>query len=128
MITRRTIAAAVARAAMGAHVSRAFAILKRPRERLAFPERPIRSGPGGGGGREYDTNGDGEPDFFLLPDATGRLRILGFDDDGDGAPEHRVDLSDAAADPAAPHAIILLDSIPFQLVADRARRDGWTWF
>ncbi|MCC6660295.1 MAG: hypothetical protein IT437_05360 [Phycisphaerales bacterium] len=93
-----------------------------PSDRLAFPA-PLASTPAE---RAFDTNADGRPDFWLLPDARGRLRELAYDDDADGAPDR---VYEPPRDPdAVPHLIILFDSIPYEPVAQRAADAAWTWF
>lgn len=96
-----------------------------PSERLSFPDRPTRVS---AAERWYDLNGNGTAEFGLRAGASGRLDTLAYDDNEDGAVDRLYRLPDYAADENVPHLIILMDSIPFQAVADRWREAGWTWF
>lgn len=103
-----------------------------PNERLSFPAAALEVSPSA---RRFDTNGNGKTDFSIEADQNGRLVVLSYDDDEDGRADRIYRLSEYAAD-EVPHLIILLDSIPFQAVADRYRdgssgssgSSGGTWF
>ncbi len=95
-----------------------------PRARLAFPTAPVSAD---AAGRWYDTDGDGRVDFSLTPDDSGRLDVLGYDDNQDGIADRVYRISDHPPG-TVPHLIVLFDSIPYELAAERARDGGWTWF
>ena len=56
---------------------------------VTFPARPIASTEAR---RDYDTDGDGKADFFLLAEKTGRFDRIAYDRDGDGKPDHIIHL------------------------------------
>jgi len=92
--------------------------------RLAFPDSPmVRSA----SLITYDATHDGIPDFSVRSGPSGRLDVLGYDDDQDGDDDRTFALSAYQTD-AVPHLIILLDSVPYQAVADRVAHDHWSWF
>ena len=79
---------------------------------VTFPARPIASTEAR---RDYDTDGDGKADFFLLADGAGRFDRIAYDRDGDGRPDHVVHLD--AVDPRlARHLVIVLDGIPYDVL------------
>jgi len=55
-------------------------------------------------------------DYFQYLDHTGRVTAIGYDDDGDGIDEARIDLATVRSSDLCPHYVILLDGIPFDLV------------
>ena len=64
---------------------------------------------------DYDTDGDGKADFFLLAEKTGRFDRIAYDRDGDGKPDHIIHLD--AIDPRlARHLVIVLDGIPYDVL------------
>lgn len=77
--------------------------------------------------RLYDLTGDGRPDYRERLGTDGRIALLRFDDDGDGA-----DLEDVswpqrdAAD--LRHLVLILDSIPFDMVNDAWRNGRFRLF
>src|SRR5437763_6229353 len=91
---------------------------------LIFPTHPIHQT---SDGDWYDMNHDGKPDFGLLRDASGKVNLLEYDDDEDGAPDRIYRLSDYANE-SVPHLIILLDSVPFTEVAKRYEAGEFRWF
>jgi hypothetical protein len=96
-----------------------------PAPALTFPRAPLRVH---GAERHYDVDGDGRVDFCLGPgrDAE-RLDVLQYDDDQDGRFDRSYRLSDhATAD--VPHLIVLVDSLPFRIVAPRHAAGEWRWF
>lgn len=98
-----------------------------PSERLKFPAQPIDRA---ADRVAYDTDHDGRADFTIRADPAspaGRLDVLAYDDDDDGTDDRVYRLSDYnAAD--VPHFIILLDSIPYEPLAERFRSAHWSWF
>jgi hypothetical protein len=95
-----------------------------PAERLSFPARPLKVT---AEGRFYDVKGTGRSDFAILRDETGRLNVLAYDDDGDGVFDRRYRLSDYSGG-EVPHLIVLIDSLPYRLVAERYQAGEWQWF
>ncbi|HEY7089161.1 MAG TPA: hypothetical protein VH518_13785 [Tepidisphaeraceae bacterium] len=75
----------------------------------------------------YDTNADGKPDFGLVRDESGKINLLEYDDNEDGRPDRIYRLSDYE-NSAVPHLVILLDSIPYQAVAERYRAGDFNFF
>jgi len=85
----------------------------------------------GGVEHAYDTDGDGESDYFEQINARGRVVRLRFDDDNGSV----INLSPSAAkkaltaaDHGRPHLLIILDSIPFAMVADAHNRGSFPYF
>ena len=95
-----------------------------PSERLSFPAAPLTHR---GDETWYDVDGNGKADFALVRNTAGRVDRLLYDDDEDGRPDREYRLDDYPAD-QVPHAIILLDSIPFQLMADRYAAGDFRFF
>jgi hypothetical protein len=91
-----------------------------PRDRLTFPRAPVEA-------HAYDTRGDGRVNFTLLLDERGRVNRLAYDDDADGTADRIYRLSDYD-NARVPHVIILLDSIPYQAVADRYAAGHFRFF
>ncbi len=91
---------------------------------LSFPTAPIKSTPTE---TWYDANHDGKPDFALHYNAADRVDSLLYDDNEDGAPDRIYRLADYA-NQSVPHLIILLDSIPYQMLADRYAAGDFRWF
>jgi len=75
----------------------------------------------------YDVNGNGISDFALCSDANGDMSMLAYDDDEDGRYERIYNINDYDSD-KVPHLIILLDSIPYQCVADKYLAGHFKWF
>jgi hypothetical protein len=95
-----------------------------PHERLTFPKAPVRTD---GRVTWYDVNRDGRADFAIVLNNDGRIDQLMYDDDQDGLPERSYYLSDYANEDV-PHVVILLDSIPYQTLADRYAAGDFRWF
>jgi len=57
-------------------------------------------------------------DYFQYLDRKGKIVGLGYDDNGDGRPEIRIDLLTVCPPGGCPHYVILLDGIPYQLVKE----------
>jgi hypothetical protein len=93
-----------------------------PSARLTFPRAPLSES---ADETRYDIDRDGRPDFALLKES-GRVTALAYDDDEDGRPDRVYRLADYPAD-RVPHLILLLDSIPYQQVADRYIAGDFRW-
>ncbi|CAG0990522.1 hypothetical protein PHYC_02270 [Phycisphaerales bacterium] len=91
---------------------------------LAFPQSPLER-------TEhliaFDADHDGIAEFSVRTGPDGRFDVLGYDDNRDGSDDRVYRLSDYANEDV-PHLIILLDSIPYQELADRYEQARWTWF
>jgi hypothetical protein len=88
-----------------------------PNDRLVASNRP----------QWFDVNHDGKDDFAVTF-ASGRVDALEYDDDEDGIPNRIYHLRDYANDPLVPHVVILLDSVPFEMVRQRYARGEFRWF
>jgi hypothetical protein len=92
--------------------------------KLTFPTTPLQS-------RDnetwYDVNHDGKPDFAIKTDTASSGTSLLYDDNEDGHPDRIYHLKDYANE-TVPHAILLLDSIPFKVMQDRYNRGDFPWF
>ncbi len=75
----------------------------------------------------YDVDRDGRSDFGLHRDGQGRVASIAYDDDEDGNADRVYRLADDA-NGAVPHVIILLDSVPFDLMKERWDRGDFCWF
>ena len=95
-----------------------------PRARLTFPYRPLvaSSQP-----QWFDVDRNGRNDFAITFNPAGRVDALCYDDNEDGQPDRIYRLGDYAND-TVPHVIILLDSVPFQCVAERYAAGQFRWF
>lgn len=62
-------------------------------------------------------------DYLQYLNKNGKVAVLGFDEDGDGRVDYKVDFLSAAESPDYPHYVILLDGIPFSLI-DEMYKDG----
>src|SRR6202000_1379982 len=79
-----------------------------------FPASPLKQS---GNYVWYATHGDGRPDFALSLDADGNVDAVCYADHRDGKIDRVYRLADYA-ERDVPHAIILLDSIPYQSLVD----------
>lgn len=95
-----------------------------PSARLSFPTAPVSST---STERRYDMDRDGRIDFVFAADESGRFDVLAYDDDQDGTTDRVYRISDYAPG-TVPHLIILLDSIPYEIAAERWREGNWSWF
>ncbi|MCG3179042.1 MAG: hypothetical protein BIFFINMI_01373 [Phycisphaerae bacterium] len=77
----------------------------------------------GGAARSYDFSGDGVADYVERLDAAGRLVSIRFDSAGNGALDGEVRLADPARLASARRLLIILDSVPWEVV-DEVRRQG----
>lgn len=78
-----------------------------------FPRQPAP--PAAGAHRAYDVDRDGSADFFLLPNAAGRVHALGYDRDADGLPDDTVHL-DAIKFPQCRHLVLILDGFDYEIL------------
>lgn len=95
-----------------------------PKEQLTFPYRPLHASPEA---QWFDMNGDGKNDFAVTFGDDDRLDALCYDDNQDGKPDRVYHLRDYD-NVAVPHAIIMLDSVPFDCVAERYKAGEFRWF
>jgi hypothetical protein len=95
-----------------------------PRDRLTFPRAPLYVSEKG---RFYDVHHTGKADFAILKDETGRLNVLAYDDTGSGQFDRLYRLSDYASQDV-PHLILMIDSVPYRMVAKRYEAGEWQWF
>lgn len=92
--------------------------------KLTFPSAPLSDS---ASSTDYDVNRNGHVDFRLIKDSSGRVVSLGYDDDEDGTSDRLYHLRDYDND-RVPHLVILLDSIPYQAMADRYSGGDFAWF
>jgi hypothetical protein len=94
-----------------------------PSARLTFPYRKLTptTQP-----QWFDVDGDKKPDFAVTFDASGQMDALEYDDNEDGSPDRVYHLADYAND-RVPHLVILLDSVPYQCVAERYAAGEFRW-
>jgi len=95
-----------------------------PRERLTFPQKSIEHTPDA---EWFDVDHDGRRDFALAFDSSGTVDRLLYDDDEDGMPDRVYRLADYD-DRELPHAILLLDSLPYQVMSERYAAGDFRWF
>ena len=96
-----------------------------PHGRLTFPYRKLvaTTQP-----QWFDTDGDRRNDLAITFDApAGRVDALCYDDNEDGTPDRIYRPRDYPPD-RIPHLVLLLDSIPFQCVAERYAAGEFRWF
>jgi hypothetical protein len=89
-----------------------------PRARLTFPQHPLETR---GEWQWFDVNHNGRGDFAIARDA------IAYDDDEDGTLDRIFHLHDFRNEDV-PHLILLLDSLPFELVAEHYRAGEFPWF
>lgn len=95
-----------------------------PDDRLSFPAAPLKVDQRG---RWYDVDGNGVVDFAIQYDERGLLDVLNYDDNEDGRIDRSYRISDY--DQArVPHLIVLMDSIPYRVVAQRYAAGDFRWF
>lgn len=83
---------------------------------MHFPAQSIPSAAQAAGAiAAYDTDGDGQADFFTFADPTGRITRLGYDATPAGQAEHIVDLDKPAA-ATRRHLVIILDGLGYPVV------------
>ena len=97
-----------------------------PSARLTFPRRPIGRSSQGWFYNVHHRHG-AQPDFALLSGSDGRIESVAYDDAGNGH-YNRIYRLDDYPDQAVPHLIVLLDSIPYQAVADRYAAGEFRFF
>jgi len=67
--------------------------------------------------RAFNTSGGEQPDFFLLPDATGRVTRIGYDTTGDGRPDDLVCLDEIPLSECT-HLVLILDGYGYDLMRE----------
>jgi hypothetical protein len=82
---------------------------------LTFPLAPAESA---AGRSAYDTDGDGVVDFFTMAGPAGRIDRIAYDDDKDGEPDRLIHL-DAIPATQVRHLVIVLDGMPYDIVAEQ---------
>jgi len=75
----------------------------------------------------FDVHHNGKKQFGIAYDAAGNADRLIYSDGGDGRVDREYRLADYANEDV-PHLILLLDSIPYQTVADRYQGGDFRWF
>jgi hypothetical protein len=65
--------------------------------------------------RQYDSTGDGQPDFFTFADSSGRISRIGYDNDVDAAPDIVVNLDELPA-ARCRHLVLILDGFGYDLL------------
>ncbi len=91
-------------------------------------------GPDGGFDRYFDTDGDGRIDYAERLGADGMIVLLRFDSDGDGdfdletLPPSLLPPSDTGVGRYVRHLIIILDSVPFDMVRNCWNRGRFRHF
>jgi len=89
---------------------------------VRFPETPLAATPSDAGIlRTYDTDADGQANYFTTENADGRIVRIGYDTARDGRPDSFVNLDDIAAADCR-HVVIILDGIGYETV--RAYQEG----
>lgn len=91
---------------------------------LTFPEQPLRRT---ADEQAFDVDGDGRVDFALRRAADGRFDHLLYDDDQDGHFDREIDRGDFDQR-RLPHLIVLVDSIPLRVAAERHAQGLGGWF
>ncbi len=79
-----------------------------------FPAKPIAMNDARA---DYDTDGDGQADFFCLFDATGRITRIAYDRSGDAKPDEIIHL-DAINPRFCRHLVLVLDGFPIDVVKE----------
>lgn len=84
-----------------------------------FPVTPhhCAAEPDGATSRFYDTDGDGRVDYCERLSPAGRVDVIRYDADGDGRFETEIALDSIPASERR-DLVLLLDSVPYQMVAD----------
>jgi len=78
--------------------------------------------------RQWKVKSTNFPDYFQYLDKTGKIVSLGYDDNGDGRAEVRIDLRNICQDKKCPHYVILLDGIPYKLIEKYYNDGGFRLF
>jgi predicted RND superfamily exporter protein len=95
-----------------------------PAARLTFPEKEIETT---GDVEWFDVRHNGTRSFGIAYDPAGNVDRLLYDDDGDGTVDRTYRLADYP-NGSVPHLILLLDSIPYETMAQRYRGGDFRWF
>ncbi len=80
----------------------------------SFPSKPADFN--GQKVRKWKIKSQDHYDYFQYLDKNGKIASLGFDDNGDGRGEVRVDFLATGSSEESPHYVILLDGIPYKMV------------
>jgi hypothetical protein len=80
-----------------------------------FPQSPIRAE--SPECRSWKMKDKDHFDYFQYFNNSGRIVSLGYDENGDGQADAKIDLVAMESDPQYPHYVILLDGIPYDMVA-----------
>jgi hypothetical protein len=75
----------------------------------------------------FDVHHNGKKQFGIVYDSAGNVDRLIYSDGGDGRVDREYRLADYANEDV-PHLILLLDSIPYQTMADRYQAGDFRWF
>jgi hypothetical protein len=67
-------------------------------------------------------------DYFQYYNNQGRIVSLSYDENADGVPDARIDLAKVQSDPSCPHYVILLDGIPYDLIAQMYQQGHFRLF
>lgn len=90
---------------------------------IRFPASPLAAAPlQAGAMQSYDTDGNGQPDYFTMQDATGRTVRIAYDTLADGRPDAFVNLDDIPVTDCR-HVVFMLDGIGYETV-EAYRREG----
>jgi len=94
-----------------------------PRARFSFSDIGRKVG----SNEWLDVDQNEKSDFALGYDAAGNVDRVQYDDNEDGTPDRVYRLADYADDDV-PHVVLLLDSLPYQVLADRYAAGDFRWF
>ncbi len=94
--------------------SMAWLILPGCNGAVAFPAKPIATNDARA---DYDTDGDGQADFFCMFDSTGRITKIAYDRSGDAKPDEIIHL-DAIKPGFCRHLVLVLDGFPVDVVKE----------
>ena len=75
----------------------------------------------------FDADADRKPDYWQYQTRDGRKKNLAYADGDSGQPGDRIDLDTIDAD-TCPHIVILLDGVPFELLAELHRTGHFRLF
>jgi hypothetical protein len=94
-----------------------------PRERFAFHDTPLHRD---AAVEWFDVDGDSRPDFAIGYVAERADRVM-YDDNEDGVSDRVYRFADYA-DEEIPHVVLLLDSVPFEVMQERYAGGDFRWF
>ncbi|MFA5864992.1 MAG: hypothetical protein WC975_09935 [Phycisphaerae bacterium] len=81
-----------------------------------FPKQPPHSVDANVKVRCWKIHNPNQCDYFQYYDKNGKIISLGYDDNGDGKPDAKVDLLAVGKDDSCPHYVIMLDGIPYSVL------------